>query len=529
MPLINEEFRRSMHWFHTWFGITLGAILFVVFWAGSLAVFDKEIHQWMIPETRIASVSADFSFDSLFQAFDDQVGNARSINMRPPTDRRPVLLVQYQDLEGNEKEAFFDPNNYRLINVTQSRAGNFFYDFHYTLEVGWRGIGGWIVAFAALSMMMLMISGIYVHRKIITDFFTFRPKKNTRRSVLDLHNVTAVLGLPFYFMLCLSGILSMITVYFSWSHKAPYDGNNRERLGDLGIPIIVPATGNEEHHLSIDAMLSRIESRWTGNQESPAKVDRVAVDYPGDQSAVVMWRSTTPADRITANNYLTYTDAGTGEVVSELQYGGAQAVKKWLLGAHFIQFDHITLRWLYFFAGLGGCVMIASGMVFWMQSRIKKTGMEPRKVGLVRAMTVGATTGIILSTGSYFLANRLLAKDLSAGGLDRAELEVLAFFCVWFCSFIHALLRGKKAWFEQCAAISAASLGLVVLNWLTTGDHIAKTLGEGLWGVAGMDLVVLAAAVCGIWACYCLKKASASSGDSSLPGSRPGLGSTTAE
>ena len=38
-----QNFRLSMAWLHTWFGLVLGFVLMVVFFFGSLSVFDREI------------------------------------------------------------------------------------------------------------------------------------------------------------------------------------------------------------------------------------------------------------------------------------------------------------------------------------------------------------------------------------------------------------------------------------------------------------------------------------------------------
>lgn len=38
------------------------------------------------------------------------------------------------------------------------------------------------------------------------------------------------------------------------------------------------------------------------------------------------------------------------------------------------------------------------------------------------------------------------------------------------------------------------ALAAVLLNWITTGDHLLHTLTEGYWPVAGMDLFLLAGA-----------------------------------
>ncbi|MEQ1807420.1 MAG: hypothetical protein ABL900_18725 [Burkholderiaceae bacterium] len=40
--------------------------------------------------------------------------------------------------------------------------------------------------------------------------------------------------------------------------------------------------------------------------------------------------------------------------------------------------------------------------------------------------------------------------------------------------------------------VAALGVGAVLLNWITTGDHLAKTLWVGYWPVASVDLIVLA-------------------------------------
>ena len=47
-----------MNALHTWSGVVLGSLLFVIFWMGTLSVFDREIDRWMMPATRLASPSA---------------------------------------------------------------------------------------------------------------------------------------------------------------------------------------------------------------------------------------------------------------------------------------------------------------------------------------------------------------------------------------------------------------------------------------------------------------------------------------
>lgn len=86
-----------------------------------------------------------------------------------------------------------------------------------------------------MAMMTLCVSGVVIHRKTFTDFFTFRPDKKPRQLVLDLRNATGVLGLPFHFVISLSGLIIFFAIYFPDVRNIANDGDrrafNREAYG----------------------------------------------------------------------------------------------------------------------------------------------------------------------------------------------------------------------------------------------------------------------------------------------------------
>jgi hypothetical protein len=44
------------------------------------------------------------------------------------------------------------------------------------------------------------------------------------------------------------------------------------------------------------------------------------------------------------------------------------------------------------------------------------------------------------------------------------------------------------------------------MNWITTGDHLLRTIGNGYWPVAGIDLTLLASAALAIVAASRLRR-----------------------
>jgi len=187
-------------------------------------------------------------------------------------------------------------------------------------------------------------------------------------------------------------------------------------------------------------------------------------------------------------------------------------------GAHFMQFGHWPLRWLYFLGGLGGCVMIATGMLFWLRSREGRLSRTSAGYRTVEALTIGGVTGLIAATGAFFVANRLIPTDAFATLGERADAEVQVFWLAWLIAFLHAAILRERAWAHQSWAIAGLALGAVALNAITTGDHLGAALGEGLWAVAGMDALLLLSGGIATWAAIRLAPSQA---PSTLPAAVP--------
>ena len=138
--------------------------------------------------------------------------------------------------------------------------------------------------------------------------------------------------------------------------------------------------------------------------------------------------------------------------------------------------------------------------MFWIRARIRKGEIEPRSVCVVRGLTVGSVSGIILASAAYLVANRLIPASSDGFGMGRANLEVLIFYIFWIGAFTHAALRGRFAWREQCLAIALVAVLAVLLNWITTGDHPVAAASQGLTQIWSMDLTLFAGAGAALFA-----------------------------
>ena len=490
-----HSLRTSLTWLHTWSGLLLGSILFAVFWMGTLSVFDREIDRWMMPETRHVLPSHDISMDAISESVAAIVPVETSRwQFTMPSAREPIVRVYYQDEEEFHR-IHLDPDTLKVVEGRDTLgATGFIFPFHYSLMLRWNMLGYWIVGLAAMAMLVLLVSGVIIHKKIFLDFFTFRSRNKLSRSSLDLHNLTGVLGLPFHFLITLSGLIIFISIYLPGVMDRTYRGDATEFSSEaFGNYIQVPAGEAGGELVSLDSLRQRAEAKWGGS-----KVYFTRIWNPNDANATVEMRRNRE-DAVPLNLDLIAFDGDSGNIYSIHKSGPVMTAQRWIAGFHFIQFDHWTLRWIYFVLGLFGCILIGSGFVIWIETRRKQHELEGKiSSRIVEGLAVASITGVIIATLAFFVANRLLPAGAGLMHIGRAELEVWIFFIVWAGTAIHAGLRNKTnllAWIEQCRGIVCLSLLAVILNWLTTGDHLLTSLSQGFWAIVGMDIMLLLGAM----------------------------------
>ena len=169
-------------------------------------------------------------------------------------------------------------------------------------------------------------------------------------------------------------------------------------------------------------MAAEAERRWSGG-----KPFMVRVRNAGDAASYVEMRRSV-ADEVSMNRDAIYFDAQSGSVLARFESKPISRVQRFIAGIHFVQFDHWLLRWLYFAGGIAGCVMIATGFLFWLEARRAEHARRRwAGVRVVEALATGSVTGIILSTLAFFVANRLLPEAASFAGLGRAKHEMASF------------------------------------------------------------------------------------------------------
>ncbi|GFN29664.1 iron uptake protein [Achromobacter denitrificans] len=494
-----EGLRQSMSWLHTWAGLIFGWVLFAMFLTGTLAFFRPEITSWMQPEIQARPTPAVQAVDLAQRYLTEHAPDAKRWFITPPSNREPLIQMLYQVPKPKPGERGFvrvklDPVSGQAVAGRETRGGDFFYRFHFELETAFPW-GRWLASIAGMFMLMAIISGIITHKKIFTDFFTFRPKKGGQRAWMDGHNVLSVLGLPFHLMITFSGLVLFMIMLMPAGIHAVYE-NPRQYTDEVFKSFkVTPPLNQPAPLVQIAPLVAQAQDHWHG------RVGRVTVNNPGDAGATVTLVRDA-ADGVSYGRLAPYMrfDGVTGalqegedDLSATVQTAGV------ITGLHLGLFAEPLLRWFYFLVSLAGTGMVGTGLVLWIAKRRQKARpgdvREAFSLRLVDGLNAGTIAGVVFGVAAFFLANRLLPAEMPG----RQVWEVRAFFSAWGLSLVYAFLFQRRKW-QDLLAIAAASLALVpVVNAFTTSRHLGVSLPAGDWVMAGFDLTCLASAALFGW------------------------------
>ncbi|MDL1863660.1 PepSY domain-containing protein [Betaproteobacteria bacterium PRO5] len=489
-------FRQSMSWLHTWAGLVLGWLLFFMFLTGTAGYFNAEIDHWMQPEwSAWHAVSTEDAATLALNRLQQQAPDAARWSFNLPVNRTwSWLNLSWQSKEGSAPSASgserLDPFTGQPLQARATGGGQALYVMHWRLHYMPLSVAEWLVSIAAMFMLIAIVTGVIVHRKIFADFFTFRPSKG-QRSWLDAHNVLAVIALPFHLMITYSGLVFLMFTTVPLvvaAYYGPGKAGQQAMTNEVyQRPPPSEASGYPATLTKFTPLLAQAEDRWGAGQAY-----YVNIHHPGDAQARIhlyQWQGTP-----LRNGEELIFDGTSGRLLEivPVTLSSSATARDLLFELHEGLFAGPLLRWLYFLSGLLGTVMIATGLVLWTVKRrqkLEKAGIGThRGVMLVERLNVGTIIGLPVAIAVYFWANRLIPVDFA----DRAAWEMHSLFIAWMLLLLHAALRPvARAWVEQCWLAALAFALLPILNMLTTDRHLGVSLPQGDWVMASFDLTML--------------------------------------
>lgn len=225
--------KHQKRWFgkwHTYLGIIAGAIIAFVGLTGSILVFQDEIDRALNKELfEVAAQKRKLGFDELVPLVKKNHPNLKFDYISTGKNNSPFEAYTLLNFK-TEEQTFINPytgeiSGKRLYSSSFIRVVT---ELHRTLLVP--VVGRYIVGFAALSLLILTVSGLRLWLpkkwKQLKSVLTVKFSAKAKRQNYDWHNVLGIYSAPVVFTLSLTGFCItfsslVVPLLFIFAGKSP--------------------------------------------------------------------------------------------------------------------------------------------------------------------------------------------------------------------------------------------------------------------------------------------------------------------
>lgn len=369
-PFLPPQFVKAMLAGHSALGLAFAALIYIVCLTGTVSVFLHELHRWEQPNTPLihAPLRAEAINEAVWAGYGQALidNAAEDLVIIAPRQLSPRFLITYFSLTTGEEGEWVADADGRLKTRIRAPFADFIGDLHMTLHLP-RTWGLFLVGLTGVALLSSLISGLLSHPRIFKDAFALRWGGSKRLQEADLHNRLSVWGLPFHFVVSLTGaLLGLSTLIVGVLALAAYDGDSEKAFAAILGPRATQsnAAGSVP---DLAAMIATVRSKRPDAEFVSADMQRI-----GTAGQMVHLSMKSPGHVAFANVY--YFDAA-GKLVGHggFEEGGiGQQILGVLQPLHFGWFGGIATKIIYGFLGLVLTVITQSGVAIWLARRRDK-------------------------------------------------------------------------------------------------------------------------------------------------------------
>jgi len=503
----NRNYNIFFH-IHTVSGITISVILYVIFFAGSFAFFRDEINSWQRNESAVPDKVLHVDFDKSVKVLDSayvlqgrhvwfgrlHMERQSIVNLEPTHDSLAPKKAReshylYQDSKTLKSQTYDE--SYAL--------GEFLYRLHFLAQIPYP-YGYYLAGFTALFFLFAIFTGVLVHwKKIVSNFYVFRPKEKLKTLWTDSHTALGMIGLPFQFVYAVTGAFFLINILL----VAPavltfYGGDDNKLYTELGyIPKEYPMANKAlQTPVSINAFAEKAQKLW-----KDFDVMELEIQNYGDANMHIIIEGSIPkSEKFTGTGKAVY-KAATGELVFQenpyAQTSYVESVKNILYRIHYGDYAGYALKIISFLLGLLTCFVILSGVMLWLVARKKKN--MPEKKRRFNERVVKVYLAITLSMFPITALTFIAVKIYPAAAMDF----IYSFYFIgWLLLTVGFLIKNDYAFTNKYALLlgSIAGFTIPVINGILTGNWIWVSLKNNIFQVFFIDAFWIILSVIGLFA-----------------------------
>ncbi|MDZ7683870.1 MAG: PepSY-associated TM helix domain-containing protein [Gammaproteobacteria bacterium] len=450
---------------HSWIGLLVGALMYVVCLSGTVAVLYPWLERWEQPAApELSTVRPEAVQAAYARTVGERIEVTDHMYVSLPTERLPRLAIS------SEETGRFVNADGSLGEIVNHAWTHLLIDLHLYLHLP-GNIGIIVVSILGALLCGLVISGLLAHPNIFRDAFSFRLGGSRQLEQTDIHNRLSVWGLPFHVMIGVTGayfglVLPMMALVSALS------GTPRTEIS--------ASIFGEEPDVEQTAAVPRIGAAIAKVKEIAPESQPFSVtvhDAKSDKPLVDVY-ATWPG-RLTWGELYRFDGAGNLLVTGGYADGqpGKQAVYS-IYRLHFGHFGSWPVQAIYIVLGLALTVVSVTGVNIWLEKRRRHDAVNDAWVGIVwglpAALTTSAFTLVILGIPSVLIFWLVVAGSVVAGLLIRNTATTRSWLQRAWAVALALLLAGHVTKFGGAALSPAA----IVVNALLVSALLILVLRE---------------------------------------------------
>ncbi len=358
--------KRNFFKIHSWIGIKLSILFFIVCFSGTIATISHELDWLLTPGIRVKPTQEQVSKNLMRDNIKAEYPNGEITYWMKPGASYLADIV-YVEEKGLRKYVFLNPYTGEVQGDAQITIQRYFRDLHYFLFIPFQ-VGHFIVLAFGFLLLVSLLTALVFYKNWYSKLFVLKTGKGSLVFFRSLHRSIGLWSIPFSLLFAITGI---------WYFIERSDIGGIRELIYFDRPIV---ERNEEEWKNLTLMVDYDRAVQIAKEEIPGlEVEKIGPPSRPGSPLYVYGKNEVPLVRSRANRV--YIDPISYDVLAVLNANDLNFAT-WLNDIadplHFGYWGGLITKLIWFLMGLGISSLVLSGI--WIAVKRQSKQKEKKKV-----------------------------------------------------------------------------------------------------------------------------------------------------
>ncbi len=400
--------KRTFFQIHSWIGIKLSILFFIVCFSGTIATLSNELDWLFTPGMRAVPQDTLASRNLIMENLRKQYPDA-SVPYWVKNEAPYLCDLVYVERDGRRTYVFANPYTGQIQGEAQITVQRYFRDLHYYLFIPFQ-IGHFTVLLFGFMLLASLVTALVFYKKWYKKLFRLTVGKGPLVFFRSFHRLVGLWSIPFALLFSITGIWYFI--------ERANVGNVTEQI-HLEFPVVDSSYYKQTDIENFTYRLDYDRAIQIAQEQIPnLKVETIGVPVRQGQPLYLYGESHVPLVRSRANRV--YLNPFNYEVL-KVQRAEEINTLTWINDIadplHFGYWGGLPAKIVWFIMGLGISSLVLSGIWIALKRKVRK-----KRAGTPEVMGYWKYVNYLVTGGMFFLMFYFL---IARYGVDWTVLTVV--------------------------------------------------------------------------------------------------------